>query len=131
MRLVSLVSLATLLAAGSAGKLGAQASTRASRARPVEAAEESRCKSGFLRRRDKCIAIKDASDAEIRAFLVELSIASYSGNCPCPNFTDRAGRKCGARSAYSRPGGATVLCYPSDVSAEEIRGARAAATDST
>ena len=56
------------------------------------------------------------SDAAIRAQIIRLSLASYSGNCPCPYNTDRAGRSCGKRSAYSRPGGASPLCYPGDVS---------------
>jgi endonuclease YncB( thermonuclease family) len=30
--------------------------------------------------------------------------------CNCPADTDRAGRRCGARSAYMRPGGATPTC---------------------
>lgn len=50
-----------------------------------------------------------ATQAEIRR-----SIANYKGSCPCPYSVDRAGRKCGRRSAYSRPGGAQPLCYPSD-----------------
>jgi len=33
----------------------------------------------------------------------------------CPNDTMRNGRAFGFRSAYSRPGGAAPLCYPSDV----------------
>lgn len=56
------------------------------------------------------------SDDEIRRLLVRQSIASYSGSCPCPYNTDRGGRRCGGRSAYSRPGGASPLCYPDDVS---------------
>jgi hypothetical protein len=32
----------------------------------------------------------------------------------------RNGRACGGRSAYSRPGGASPLCYPSDVPAAMI-----------
>ena len=54
--------------------------------------------------------------AEIRSILIRQSIARYSGSCPCPYNSDRAGRRCGRRSAYSRPGGASPLCYPSDVS---------------
>lgn len=46
---------------------------------------------------------------------IRQSIAAYSGSCPCPYSVDRAGRRCGARSAYSRPGGARPLCYPADV----------------
>ena len=56
------------------------------------------------------------TDAEIRRILIRQSIARYSGSCPCPYNSDRAGRRCGGRSAYSRPGGASPLCYPSDVS---------------
>jgi hypothetical protein len=32
----------------------------------------------------------------------------------------RNGRACGGRSAYSRPGGAAPLCYPTDVTAAMI-----------
>jgi hypothetical protein len=61
-----------------------------------------------------------ATDAEIGSILVQRSIAAYSGNCPCPYNRDSAGRQCGGRSAYSRPGGASPLCYPRDVSAEQV-----------
>lgn len=33
---------------------------------------------------------------------------------------DRAGRRCGKRSAYSRPGGSSPLCYEGDVKKEMI-----------
>jgi len=46
---------------------------------------------------------------------IRQSIAAYSGSCPCPYSVDRAGRRCGARSAYSKPGGAAPLCFPADV----------------
>ena len=55
------------------------------------------------------------TDAEIKQAIIDESIASYRGSCPCPYNTDKAGRKCGARSAYSRPGGAAPLCYEKDV----------------
>ncbi|HEX8526161.1 hypothetical protein [Allosphingosinicella sp.] len=64
------------------------------------------------------------SDAQIKQRLIRQSIANYSGSCPCPYNVDRAGRRCGARSAYSRPGGAAPLCYASDVSAAQLRAAR-------
>ena len=64
-------------------------------------------------------------DAEIRKILVNQSIARYSGSCPCPFNTDRGGRRCGRRSAYSRPGGASPLCYPSDVSDAAVEAYRA------
>ena len=64
------------------------------------------------------------SDAEIRQKIIRQSIANYAGNCPCPYNTDRAGRSCGRRSAYSKPGGAAPKCYPDDVSAAEVRAYR-------
>jgi len=60
------------------------------------------------------------TEAAITKLLIERSHAYYSGNCPCPYNSDRAGRRCGGRSAYSRPGGASPLCYPSDISATMI-----------
>lgn len=65
------------------------------------------------------------NDAEIRRIVVRQSIAGYSGSCPCPYNTDRAGRRCGPRSAYSRPGGASPLCYPGDVSSAAVEAYRA------
>ena len=56
------------------------------------------------------------TDGQIRKQMIAQSISQYSGSCPCPYFTDRAGRRCGGRSAYSRPGGASPLCYDSDIS---------------
>lgn len=58
---------------------------------------------------------QDQTDQQIRRKLVQQSIAGYSGSCPCPESRDRAGRRCGKRSAYSRPGGASPLCYERDV----------------
>ncbi len=40
--------------------------------------------------------------------------AGFSGSCECPYDTDRRGRSCGARSAYSRPGGSQPVCYVGD-----------------
>ena len=65
-------------------------------------------------------AAAELSDAEIRQALIQQSIASYAGNCPCPYNLDRAGRQCGRRSAYSKPGGQNPLCYSSDVTDQMI-----------
>jgi hypothetical protein len=65
------------------------------------------------------------SDAQVRQRIIQESIDSYPGNCPCPYSTDRAGRRCGGRSAYSRPGGYSPKCFPSDVSDGEVRAYRA------
>lgn len=64
-------------------------------------------------------------DADDRRQMISESIASYSGSCPCPNYTDRAGRRCGARSAWSRPGGQAPKCYPDDISDAELAAWRA------
>jgi hypothetical protein len=66
------------------------------------------------------------SDAQIRQRIIRESIASYPGSCPCPYNTDRAGRSCGRRSAYSRPGGYAPQCYPRDVSDAEVQAWRRA-----
>lgn len=57
----------------------------------------------------------EISDVEIADRIIAQSIANYSGNCPCPFNTDRAGRRCGRRSAYSKPGGASPICFVGDV----------------
>jgi hypothetical protein len=66
------------------------------------------------------------SDAEIAQQLIARSIAAYPGNCPCPYNMDRAGRRCGGRSAHSRAGGYAPLCFPDDVGADRIRAYRQA-----
>ncbi len=62
----------------------------------------------------------DLSDAEIKKILIQQSIHSYSGACPCPYNVMRNGRRCGGNSAYSKPGGAEPLCYESDVTDEMV-----------
>lgn len=47
--------------------------------------------------------------------IIERSIRNYSGSCPCPYNTMRNGRRCGGNSAYSKPGGRSPSCFPSDV----------------
>ena len=47
-----------------------------------------------------------------------LSQMGYAGNCPCPNSTDSAGNRCGARSAYSR--GSRLACTADDVPLSDI-----------
>lgn len=59
--------------------------------------------------------------AQAKRAMINRSISGYSGNCPCPYNTMRNGRSCGKRSAYSRPGGASPLCYISDISDAEAK----------
>jgi uncharacterized protein YraI len=56
--------------------------------------------------------------------IIEESVASYPGSCACPFSTDRRGRRCGARSAYSKPGGYAPICYARDVSPAMIQAFR-------
>ena len=60
------------------------------------------------------------TDTEIKQILIKESIARYSGSCHCPDSVDQGGRRCGNRSAYSIPGGASPLCYPDDISDEMV-----------
>jgi hypothetical protein len=61
--------------------------------------------------------------AAIAAIIVQASRDQYHAGgrpCACPDDIMRNGRACGGRSAYSRPGGAAPLCYPTDVPAAMI-----------
>ncbi len=72
---------------------------------------------------------KVLAQAAVIAAIIAASVAFYKadsgGPCACPNDVDRAGRKCGKRSAHSRSGGYDVTCYPSDVTPEMISSWRA------
>ncbi|MBD9628157.1 SH3 domain-containing protein [Ensifer sp. ENS06] len=75
--------------------------------------------------REEPVKVPRISDALIVQRIIAESISGYSGSCPCPENRDRAGRRCGRRSAYSKPGGAAPICYPDDVSREMIEAFRA------
>ena len=62
-----------------------------------------------------------SSTSAIKKMMIKDSTARYSGSCPCPYSRTKRGHKCGKRSAWSRPGGASPLCYPDDVSPKMIR----------
>ena len=69
-------------------------------------------------------ADKTITDAEVRQLTIEESISSYPGNCPCPYNRASNGSRCGKRSAWSRAGGYSPLCYESDVSDEMVESYR-------
>jgi hypothetical protein len=71
------------------------------------------------------------SDAEIARAIIRECAAIYhtSRPCACPEDRARNGSRCGRRSAYSRPGGASPRCYIKDVSAKEIADYRAGNKD--
>ena len=63
------------------------------------------------------------SAAAIAALIVQQSRSAYHATgrpCACPDDLTRRRSRCGASSAYSRPGGASPKCYPGDVSEREI-----------
>lgn len=68
----------------------------------------------------------ELSDQQIAQMLIRQSLVEYPGSCPCPYSVDRAGRSCGKRSAYSKPGGYSPLCYPHDVTPEMIQSYKSA-----
>ena len=63
----------------------------------------------------------EPSDDEIRQILIQQSIRSYSGSCPCPYNSARNGSRCGGRSAYSKRGGEAPFCHPADISDDMVR----------
>lgn len=65
------------------------------------------------------VAPKISPSIIIQRIIAE-SIAGYPGTCACPYSTDRRGRKCGNRSAYSKPGGYAPICFAGDVTKSMI-----------
>ena len=66
------------------------------------------------------------SDSEIRQRIISESIASYPGRCPCPYNGTRNGSSCGGRSAWSRAGGYSPICYANEISKAQVDRWRAA-----
>ena len=67
-------------------------------------------------------AKQNSENAEvIKQKIIQQSIKSYPGNCPCPYNTASNGSRCGKRSAYNRAGGYAPLCYPEDVSDRKVQ----------
>lgn len=64
--------------------------------------------------------LKPMSDAEIRSNILDGSLKSFEGSCPCPFSKDDKGKLCGDDSAYFRSPG-KVLCYERDISDSEVR----------
>lgn len=73
---------------------------------------------------NEVFARSNFTDADVRKVMIEESIRGYKGNCPCPYNRASNGSACGKRSAYSRPGGASPLCYPEDIPDDAVRAYR-------
>jgi hypothetical protein len=72
-------------------------------------------------------AARQPTDTQIAEIIVRESREAYYATghpCACPEDRARNGSRCGARSAYSRPGGASPKCYVSDVSKAEVEAYR-------
>jgi hypothetical protein len=68
------------------------------------------------------------TDQEISEIIVRTSRQGYYStgrSCACPDDSARGGSRCGMRSAYSRPGGASPKCYLLDVTTADIAAFRA------
>lgn len=61
------------------------------------------------------------TDDQVREAIIQQSIASYPGNCPCPYNRAANGSKCGKRSAWSKPGGYDPICFPEEVTSSMIK----------
>lgn len=67
------------------------------------------------------MAQSDLSDDQVKQQMINQSIASYSGSCPCPYSTASNGSRCGRRSAYTKPGGYAPLCYETDINPQMLK----------
>jgi len=66
-------------------------------------------------------APESGAEQAIKRQIIEESIASYPGRCPCPYNVTRNGSACGGRSAWSRKGGHAPICYENEVTQETVR----------
>lgn len=58
---------------------------------------------------------------QVKQKIIEESIAAYPGVCACPYNRARNGSSCGRRSAWSKAGGYSPVCYKEEVTAEMVR----------
>ena len=65
-------------------------------------------------------AIESINVKQIKQQMIQSSIQSYPGNCPCPYNRASNGYRCGKRSAWSRAGGYSPLCYENDITTKMI-----------
>lgn len=58
--------------------------------------------------------ISSPSPSPVKKGRVPIRAGTQGQGCTCPYDTDRAGRQCGGRSAYSKAGGSGPSCYEND-----------------
>jgi hypothetical protein len=59
------------------------------------------------------------TDTQVVGLIIAASVAAYlalNRPCACPYSKTRGGQNCGLRSAHSKPGGESPLCFPTDIS---------------
>lgn len=61
------------------------------------------------------------SDAQVKQAIIDESIAAYPGTCACPFNSARNGIACGGRSAWSKAGGYSPICYKKEVTKEMVK----------
>ena len=59
------------------------------------------------------------SDEEVRRMIIDDSMRNFP-NCPCPYSYAWNGKQCANDSAYSKLGRSGPLCYPADVSHQDV-----------
>lgn len=67
------------------------------------------------------VPAKGMSNEKIKEAIIQNSINAYPGNCPCPFSSASNGSRCGGRSAWSRAGGYSPICYPDEVTDKMIK----------
>lgn len=60
------------------------------------------------------------SDAQVKQAIIDDSISAYPGVCACPYNSARNGSSCGGRSAWSKAGGYSPICYKKEVTDEMV-----------
>jgi hypothetical protein len=83
-------------------------------------APEEKPREGVSKPKEVPKAAPKIPDSVIVQRIIAESLASYPSSCACPYNTDRGGRRCGKRSAYSKPGGYSPICFPQDVTSAMI-----------
>lgn len=60
------------------------------------------------------------SEDQVKEKIISESISRYPGSCACPYNSARNGSRCGGRSAWSRAGGYSPICYKREVTRQMI-----------
>lgn len=63
----------------------------------------------------------ELTDDQVKQRVIDDSIASYPGTCACPFNTARNGSSCGRRSAWSKAGGYSPICYKKEVTKDMVK----------